>query len=206
MYQTAKQSASPMRRNQMSGGVRRALFLSVLFMLSMIPCRLIAQSASDEYQIKAAFLFHFAQLVEWPTGAPTDAAPSIKLCVFNDDSRREQIQSVIEGKAIGARILRVHAISQPLQVQACDILFLSRDQIQRQAGILRSIRGMGILTVGETPSFLSDGGMIRFHIDNDKIRFDINLEAAESSHLQISSRLLLLATSVTGKSATDRER
>jgi len=48
---------------------------------------------------------------------------------------------------------------------------------------------MPILTVGETANFLSDGGMIRFHIENDKIRFDINLGDAEASHLKISSRL-----------------
>jgi len=60
--------------------------------------------------------------------------------------------------------------------------------------------------VGETSNFLSDGGMIRFHVDEDRIRFDINLEAAEASHLQISSRLLLLASSVTQARVADRRR
>jgi len=48
--------------------------------------------------------------------------------------------------------------------------------------------------------------MIRFHIEEGKIRFDINLAAAESSHLQISSRLLLLATSVNRGGVADRGR
>jgi hypothetical protein len=65
---------------------------------------------------------------------------------------------------------------------------------------------MPVLTVGETDDFLSSGGMIRFHLDEDKIRFDINLNGAESSHLKISSRLLLLATSVTQSSIPNRER
>ena len=65
---------------------------------------------------------------------------------------------------------------------------------------------MPVLTVGETANFLSDGGMIRFHIADDKIRFDINLSGAESSHLKISSRLLLLATLVTQSGTADRGR
>jgi hypothetical protein len=68
------------------------------------------------------------------------------------------------------------------------------------------MRGMPVLTVGETSNFLSDGGMIRFHLDEGRIRFDINLAAAESSHLQISSRLLLLASSVTQSGVSERSR
>jgi hypothetical protein len=60
--------------------------------------------------------------------------------------------------------------------------------------------------VGETANFLSDGGMIRFHLEDDKVRFDINLGGAESSHLKISSRLLLLATSVSQSATADRGR
>jgi hypothetical protein len=97
-------------------------------------------------------------------------------------------------------------IYQPQEIQGCNMLFLSRDEAGRQTSILKSIRGMPILTVGETANFLSDGGMIRFHIENDKIRFDINLGDAEASHLKISSRLLLLATLVTQSGAPDRGR
>jgi hypothetical protein len=39
--------------------------------------------------------------------------------------------------------------------------------------------------------------MIRLRLDEDKIRFDINTGAADSSRLKISSQLLMLATTVT---------
>jgi len=77
------------------------------------------------------------------------------------------------------------------------MLFFSREEDRRQAAILRSLRGQPVLTVGETGDFLSDGGMIQLHLDEDKVRFDINAGLADSSHLKISSRLLLLATTVT---------
>jgi hypothetical protein len=77
------------------------------------------------------------------------------------------------------------------------MLFLSSEEVRRQAVILKNLRGQPVLTVGESENFLSDGGMIQLHLEDDKVRFDINAGLADSSHLKISSRLLLLATSVT---------
>ena len=165
-----------------------------------------AQSAADEYQVKAAFLFHFAQFVDWPGDVLNARDPSLKLCILDDEPRRQELQSTIEGKTIGSRLFHVRLIGQPQDIQGCNILFLSRDETRRQTAILKSLHGIPVLTVGETSNFLSDGGMIRFHIEEDKIRFDINLEAAESSQLKISSRLLLLATSVTRGGVADRGR
>jgi hypothetical protein len=180
------------------------VFLCTVLLISGVPQFACAQSTAEEYQVKAAFLYHFAQLLDWPAGVLKSGDPSLKLCIFDDEPHRQELQSTIEGKAIGAWVLHARLISQPQEVQGCNILFLSRDEARRQTAILRSLRGMPVLTVGETSNFLAEGGMIRFHLDADKIRFDINLEAAESSHLKISSRLLLLATSVTRGGTADR--
>ncbi|MGO9318295.1 MAG: YfiR family protein [Terracidiphilus sp.] len=146
--------------------------------------------------MKAAFLFHFAQLVDWPGGALNAGDHSINLCIFEDEPRRHELQSAIEGKIVDARVLHLRLLGKTSQIQGCNILFLSRDEAWRQPETLRSLRGLPVLTVGETANFLTDGGMIRFHLGDNKIRFDINLRAADLSHLKISSRLLLLATSV----------
>jgi hypothetical protein len=180
--------------------------LGFVLLISGVSQSARAQSTPDEYQVKAAFLFHFAQFLGWPADALNAADPSLSLCIFDDEPRRKELQSTIEGKPIGARVIHVRLISQPQEIQGCNILFLSRDEARRQSPILKSLRGMPVLTVGETSEFLSDGGMIRFHIEEGKIRFDINLAAAESSHLQISSRLLLLATAVTRGGVADRGR
>ena len=156
-----------------------------------------AQGSAEEYQVKAAFLFHFAQLVEWPAGALNASDQSINLCIFNDEPRRRELQNTIEGKPIGVRVLHVRVLDQRQNVQGCNIVFLSRDEGRRQAAVLSSVRDLPVLTVGETDDFLSDGGMIHFHLDGDKVRFDINVGRADSALLKISSRLLLLATTVT---------
>jgi len=206
MYRAADNSTKEAHSRQTRVCARKLGLLCLALLVLGMPQPARAQSTSDEYRVKAAFLFHFAQFLNWPADALHAGDPSLSLCIFDDEPRRQELQSTIEGKQIGTRTLHVRTISQPQEIQGCNILFLSRDEARRQSPILKSLRGLPVLTVGETSNFLSDGGMIRFHLENGRIRFDISLAAAESSHLQISSQLLLLASSVTHSGAADRGR
>ena len=206
MHRAANNSADQAFSRQPRLSFRIFGFLFIVLLVSGVPQSSRAQSTPEEYQVKAAFLFHFAQLADWPAGVMDTGGLSLKLCIFNDEPRRQELQSTIEGKTIEARVFHVRLISQPQESLSCNMLFLSHDEARRQSAILKSLRGTPVLTVGETSDFLTDGGMIRFHLVEDKIRFDINLDAAESCHLKISSRLLLLATSVTRRGVADRGR
>ena len=184
--------------------VRRALNLAqALILLTVVVLALdllkpaCAQTATDEYKVKAAFLFHFAQLVDWPSDASNSGDQSFNLCIFDDEPHLQELQSILEGKRIGTQVVHVRLLHQAQLAQRCSILFMGRDEGRRQVAVLRNLRGQPVLTVGEADDFLSEGGIIRLHLEHDKIRFDINVGAADSSHLKISSRLLLLAKSVT---------
>jgi len=156
-----------------------------------------AQTATDEYKVKAAFLFHFAQLVDWPSDAFNSGDQFLNLCIFEDEPHLPELQSALEGKPIGVRVVHVRLLKQMQPVQGCSILFLGRDEGRRQTATLRNLHGQPVLTVGESNNFLSEGGIIRLHLVQDKVRFDINVGVADSSRLKISSRLLILASSVT---------
>ena len=206
MYQAANNSIKETFSGRAWPSLRIIVILFIGLLVFGLPQSSHAQSPAEEYQVKAAFLFHFAQLADWPAGVLNASDPSLKLCIFDDEPRRQELQSTIEGKAIGTRVFHVRVMSRPQEAQECNIVFLSRDEARRQSAVLKGLRGLPVLTVGETSNFLSDGGMIRFHVEEDKMRFDINLAAADSSHLKISSRLLLLATSVTRGAVVDRGR
>lgn len=203
MYQKANNSTKKPRSWKVGIPARGFGLLCIVLLVLCVPRSAPGQSTVDEYDVKAAFLFHFAQLIDWPAGALDAGDPSLKLCILDDEPRRQELQNTIDGKVVEGRVFHVRPISQLQEFKNCNILFLSRDEAQRQTAIVRSLRGMPILTVGETADFLSEGGMIRFHLEEGKVRFDINLGAADSSHLKISSRLLLLATSVTRSAKAD---
>jgi len=158
-----------------------------------------AQSnALGEYQIKAAFLFHFGQFVEWPREALKDADSPLTYCTIGEDPFHGSLEVALSGKTIGARVLRVQHFRKPQEIQGCQVLFIGAGERKLLPAILAGVKGDSVLTVGESEHFVQDGGMIGFCLEENKIRFEINLEAAQKAKFRISSRLLALAQSVIG--------
>jgi hypothetical protein len=188
-----------MRPRVASRNLLVVLLALLLVIVSCIPPRVRAESTgTSEYDVKAAFLFHFAQFVEWPTGTFKDASSPLTYCTVGDDPFRGALDQGLSGKTIGARPLRVQHFKFPREMQSCQVLFVGAGENKLFAETLASISGRPILTVGETEHFAADGGVIGFVVEANKIRFEINLEAAEKANLKISARLLALAKTVIG--------
>ena len=159
-----------------------------------------AQSADEEYRVKAAFIFHFAQLVDWPQGALAASSNALNLCTFGADPFQGALESTVAGKAIGARLIQVRHLKQAGDLPGCNVLFLGKSASKQIAALLAALHNAPVLTVGETPGFLGAGGMICFVLEQNNVRFQINLDAAEAANLKIGSRLLILAQSVMSES------
>jgi hypothetical protein len=158
-----------------------------------------AQSAEpSEYAVKAAFLFHFAQFVEWPEGAFQEADSPLVYCTIGEDPFQGALEASFKGKMIGSHSLQVKHLKEAGAAQGCHVAFLGKAAGRHIQDELAGLRGNPVLTVGETEQFVNDSGMIGFSLEENKIRFDINLEAAEKAKLKISARLLALARTVIG--------
>jgi hypothetical protein len=153
---------------------------------------------NEEYQVKAAFLFHFVQLVDWPSEALVNDEKSLTLCTFGKDPFGGALETTLQGKSIGARALRIRHLKQVQEVQGCQLLFVGGNERKADASLLAGLKDQAILTVGEGDDFAKQGGMIGFCMENNKVRFDINVDTAVRAKLKISSRLLQLARSVIG--------
>ena len=160
----------------------------------------LGQAQADEYQVKAAFLFHFAQLVDWPSSAFTANNNALVLCTYGDDPFHGELEKMIQGKQIGSRSIQVKHLKQTEDVHSCQIVFVSKGVSKYVPALLTNVGDAPIMTIGETGNFVEYGGVIGFCMDEDKIRFEVNLQSAERSKLKISSRLLLLAKTVVGSS------
>lgn len=172
------------------------LVLICLLILLARPTTTIAQADDDEYRVKAAFLFHFAQLVDWPPEQAPTAGSSLSICTYGDDPFQGALESTIAGKPVGFRIIRILHLKREEQLPQCHILFLGRTQARRIPSLLANLGHAPLLTVGETPGFLRDGGMICFFLQESKVRFEINPVPAVNAGLKIGSRLLVLAQNV----------
>jgi YfiR/HmsC-like len=190
------------RRESVRRQVRFCSRLMVLsFLLLTAPAiRGKAESGDEEYQIKAAFLYHFAQLVDWPE-MPEGPDNSLLLCTIGEDPFEGSLEATVAGKAVGTKAIRVRHLRQAEDMQACQILFLDKAQNKYIPTLLAGLQNAPVLTVGETSGFLSAGGMICFLLVENKVRFAINLKAANSARIKIGARLLILAQSVVGARA-----
>jgi hypothetical protein len=162
---------------------------------SLVPAQ---ENASSEYQVKAAFLYHFSQFVDWPEGTFKETNSPLVYCTLGEDPFHGALDASLSGKTIGAHALQVQHFKQTQEIRGCQILFIGESEQKRVPSLLTRLQGNPILTVGETEHFVQEGGMIGFLLEENKIRFEVNLEAAERAKLKLSSRLLALAKRVLG--------
>ena len=156
-------------------------------------------NASSEDALKAAFLFHFAQFTQWPPNAFNDAKAPLVFCTLGDAFQGE-LDQILSGQTIGNRPLRAQHLTQLQGAQGCHIIFVGADERKHIPDFLSSLKDAPVLTVGDSEHFAVDGGMIGLYLEEDKIRFDINLTSVEHAKLTISAKLLVLAKTVMGPS------
>ncbi len=148
-------------------------------------------SASREYRIKAAFLYNLAKFTVWPAEAFADAKAPLRLCVLGEDPFHGAL-AALEGRTVKNRPMVAGRLSSGDPLGQCHLLFVSASEHGRLGTILESLRGMPVLVVGDTPGFARSGGTIRLKIVGNKVRFEINVGAAQHAKLKIDSRLLRL--------------
>lgn len=155
------------------------------------------ESRSSEYQIKAAFLYHFAKFVDWPSGAFPQPDSPLVITVAGDNVFNSDLERIVKSKTINGHPLVVRHVHAVADLKPSHILFISSSEQARLPEILKAVQGASILTVSETNDFLANGGMINFLLEENKVHFEINNEAAKRAGLKISAKLLALATRVT---------
>lgn len=167
----------------------------MLLLISVFALRLsgLAQETAPEYQIKAAFLYNFAKFVEWPPQAFADAKSPIVIGVLGQNVFDNNLEKVIHGKTVNNRPFLFKEFHSVTEVTNCHILFISASEKEKLPKILASLQGKSVLTVSEMDQFIASGGMINFVIEDQKVHFQINDEAAKKAGLKISSKLLSLA-------------
>ena len=166
--------------------------LSLALVLAM---RILAGESApplDEYHVKAAFLYNFARFVDWPTEAFRDAGEPFSICVIGEDPFGRSLDDVVAGKAIGGRPVAVRRISDARQPGACQVLFVGSSVDKHALSVLVSSKS-GVLTVGDAANATFGEVIIRFIMENGKVRFEINTAAADHALLHVSAKLLSLA-------------
>jgi len=179
----------------------RRCAISIIVLLLALPLIIQFGYADDaqptEYQLKAAYIYHFAQFVNWPAAAFAQTNSPLVIGVLGDNPFGADLEHTVEGKVLDGHPLKVQEFKSFSDITGtCHILFISSSEKKRFSQISEKLAGKSTLTVGESDRFIEAGGMIQFVLDGGRIRFQINRTAASKAGLTMSFKLLNLASKV----------
>jgi len=171
-----------------------ALAVAALLSLGGTTSARAQDNPSVEYQVKAAFLLNFAKFIEWPPNTFQNERSPMTVCVFGYDPFGSALDEIIRGKNIENHELLARRINEvPDLKKGCQLVFVSAREEKRLPEILNNLKGVSALVVGESENFAERGGGIQFYLENNRMRFVINVDAVQRAHLTVSSKLLALA-------------
>ena len=147
----------------------------------------------SEYQLKAAFLFNFAKYIDWPAESFANEKAPFLIGILGDNPFGATLEQTVAGKKVNEHPITIQPLRAMAEGTNCHIVFISSSETKRLPEIIKGLRGPAVLTVSETEKFIEAGGIINFVQEANKIRFQINDEAAKAAKLKISSKLLNLA-------------
>jgi hypothetical protein len=165
-------------------------FLACLSCLTCCTAHAYADSQA-EYRLKAAFLSNFVSFTEWPdsVGSP------INVCVYGPDPFGEELDK-LRGKAIGTRSLQVRRVASVDGLDGCQVVFVARPVIGNLARVFDRVNGKLVLIVADSPGAAHQGAALNMTTGDGKVTFEANLAAARGSGLNLSSKMLRLASEV----------
>lgn len=188
-------------RDNMPQILRYAVICQLLFCVAVGPAR---PQGLEEYKIKAAFVYNFTKLIEWPETTFDHEGEIFKIAVFGNKHIKESF-GTIDGKISSGRIISIrypdpNALNYKEMLAESQIVFISRqtsfDQVLK---ILSDVGKSPVLTIGEVKNFSRAGGILQFFTRDDHLHFEVNIRKAEAHQLKFSSRLLKLAVVVNEK-------
>lgn len=148
---------------------------------------------SREYQLKAVFLFNFAQFTDWPTNAfPATNSPII-IGVLGVDPFGAFLDETVKGEVLKGRRIAVERYRRIEEAGSCQILYIARSEARQLKSIVTALSGKPVLTVSDIEDAAESGAMVELVTESNRIRLKINLDAVKAAALTISSKLLRVA-------------
>lgn len=156
----------------------------------LVPVYAAAQPRIPDYQVKAAFLYHFTQFVEWPL--PNNRDPFL-MCVADSPATGAALEQLTRHRFVEAHPIQVLRVTASSDVHNCRLLFIAVCSKTKLQQLLANVHDLSLLTIGEQSGFVDAGGMVELFRHDERIVFTISPEAMQKVHLNASSKLLRLA-------------
>jgi hypothetical protein len=177
----------------------------VAVLTAILCCTPVARAQDvTEPSLKAAFIYNFAKFTEWPSDVLSGTAP-FSACVLGDEPIGNALERSVKGRLLSGHGISVSHVTHDGPLRSCHLLYISGVTAAQAAAILAAVRGAPVLTISDLDDVARLGGIAHMFVENGKMRFDLNLELARRSRLQLSSKLLVLAARVHDGGGTEKQ-
>ena len=174
--------------------------ISLLIVAPLPPARAgVAQAAEvSQQQVEAAYLYKFGGYVTWPEEAFAKPDSPIVIGIAGAEALADDLNAMVAGHSIGGRPVTVRRIHDGESLAGVHILFIGGPRSAQAASLFEASRGRPILVVTEGAEGLSMGGAVSFVVVDERVRFDVSLDAVQQNGLKLGSPLLSVAHAVNG--------
>lgn len=145
----------------------------------------------QEYELKAVFLYNLGHFVSWPPKSMNNGY--FLICVLGKDPFQNSLDLATNGKQLHNQSVKLRYLKRVEEGLDCQVVFISSSEEPFISSIVSTLEKYPILTVSDTHNFLNEGGMIRFAIQDGKVKLHINKTNIKKVNLNISARLLAVA-------------
>jgi YfiR/HmsC-like len=167
----------------------RTLFLLAACLGATRPA--VAQTVPAEQAVRAAMVFNFLKFTEFPPADGSSPA-RLRLCFAVGDIRQAEALQALANRKVWGRELVV----LPLTGRDDDCQAVYVDSARQWNAVAEEPGLRQALTISSYPGFVDGGGMIEIALQNDSMRFDINLAQGRRAGFRFSPQLLRLARKV----------
>ncbi|MGC1463905.1 MAG: YfiR family protein [Terracidiphilus sp.] len=163
------------------------------------------QAAFTPDDVEAAYLFNFGKFVQWPVDRGAESQP-FSICILGQDNFGKKLDDLVTGESIQQRKIMARRLSSVADADQCQIVYFGNSEAARLPDELRALEKKPVMTVSSLPLFLERGGMIQFLVENNRVRFAVNLPPARRAGLSLSSDLLKIAVYVNTKPPAEEKK
>ena len=166
--------------------------LWLLVLLCLPVSDLSAHAETGEYEVKAAMVYNMIRFMDWPEDALPATTPQLTVCVVGTGPLGAALGS-LQGKQVKSKTITLRQLDPAAGTGGCQVLVMSAHDKLVTNRLLEKCRSSAVLTVADSAGFARSGGVVGFTLQDGRVRFEINLAAAQRHRIRISAQLLKLA-------------
>ena len=180
----------------MAGNTHAARVAVLLGLLTVLWGGPACANVSTQRAIEARYLQKFAPFVQWPPTAFDSSAAPLAICIAGPDPFGPALENAVRDQHVNGHAIVVRPVDAVRPGMGCHMLFMAGNGGDGTEEALRAITHEPVLTVTDGDGGLS-GSIIQFVTVAGRVRFTIDQNAAQTSGIAISSKLLEQAVNVT---------